>query len=303
MLRTVLFVYSGISAALPIFIGAYTFFIERRFSDGSNSLSSIVASLVLATVIVTQTLNILQAFLNRQEQLEMVSLFTSIDVLLERQLLTRIDYKKIKNKFYVKFGVALMILLFVQIIFIVLVVNSRGNYFWLYHAFPALSLRIRCFQNMFYVDMVTEMLRILNARLENLIDNRESKLNLILFVDRLRERKNLNEENPLYEEILLLKQIYGKVWDICNLINDSFGWSLLAITTQYFIEFTSSGYYLFLALENFLPRIVAYECCCALVPLVIVLSLLAYSCFCCTQNVSCHNSDPNNISFIVYLFA
>lgn len=285
ILATILMVYSIISAIIPILIGINAFFIAKIFDDDSNSLSSIVATLVLTTVIITHFLNILQAFINRNDQLEIIAIFTSIDEILERHLLTRIDYQRIKKRLVIKIGITLLILIVIKIGFLVMIFATNGNSFWTYHAFPAFSLRIRCFQNMFYVDLVSEMLQIITKRLETLTQSHESKLNLILFVDRLRDRKNI-DENSVYDEILLLKQIYGKVWDICNLINDSFGWSLLAITTQNFIEFTSGGYYLFLALEDFLPTVVAYECCCALLPLILILSMLSYSCFCCTQNVS-----------------
>jgi hypothetical protein len=54
--------------------------------------------------------------------------------------------------------------------------------------------------------------------------------------------------------------------------------------TQYFIEFTSNGYWLFLALENVLHQSIATQSLCSIFPIVIILTSMAYSCYQCAEN-------------------
>lgn len=51
----------------------------------------------------------------------------------------------------------------------------------------------------------------------------------ILFADKLHKFDKKDARTSLYDQLMTLKQIYGKIWDVSNLINDCFGWSLLAI--------------------------------------------------------------------------
>lgn len=54
--------------------------------------------------------------------------------------------------------------------------------------------------------------------------------------------------------------------------------------THYFIEFTSNGYWLFLALENVMDRSIATQSLCSIFPIVIILTSMAYSCYQCAEN-------------------
>ena len=54
--------------------------------------------------------------------------------------------------------------------------------------------------------------------------------------------------------------------------------------TQYFIEFTSNGYWLFLALENVLHPSIATQSLCSIFPIVIILTAMAYSCYQSAEN-------------------
>jgi hypothetical protein len=54
--------------------------------------------------------------------------------------------------------------------------------------------------------------------------------------------------------------------------------------THYFIEFTSNGYWLFLALEDVLDRSVGNQSLCSIFPITIILTAMAYSCYQCAEN-------------------
>lgn len=54
--------------------------------------------------------------------------------------------------------------------------------------------------------------------------------------------------------------------------------------THYFIEFTSNGYWLFLALEHVLDQSIATQSLCSIFPIVVILTSMAYSCYECAEN-------------------
>lgn len=53
--------------------------------------------------------------------------------------------------------------------------------------------------------------------------------------------------------------------------------------TQYFIEFTSNGYWLFLALENLVEKSIATQSLCSIIPIIILMMTMAYSCYQCSE--------------------
>ncbi|CRL06940.1 CLUMA_CG019782, isoform A [Clunio marinus] len=138
---------------------------------------------------------------------------------------------------------------------------------------------------MFYVDLIKEKLNLVNNKLDDTIRRNREKMAFAIYTNKLqRFDQRIEKRSSLYDQLMALKQVYGKIWDISNLINDCFGWSLLAIVTQYFIEFTSNGYWLFLALENLLDRSIAIQSLCSIFPIVIILTTMAYSCHRCSEN-------------------
>lgn len=143
-----------------------------------------------------------------------------------------------------------------------------------------------CIQNMLYVDLMNDKLCLINKKLQDIVNKNRDKLAFIFHPEKIAKNdfKGINKNSSLYEQLMALKQIYGKIWDITNLINDCFGWSLLVIVTEYFIEFTSNGYWLFLALIQSLDTSFTIFSLCSLFPIVIVLTAFAYSCYQCSEN-------------------
>jgi hypothetical protein len=78
----------------------------------------------------------------------------------------------------------------------------------------------------------------MNQKLGDIVQRKHERVAFILCADKLQKFNNSSKFNPkvsLYEQLMTLKQIYGKIFDVCNLINDVFGWSLLFIVRTFFI--------------------------------------------------------------------
>lgn len=100
-------------------------------------------------------------------------------------------------------------------------------------------MRLRCVQVLFFVyllrsrlihvnDKVKEILTVQNAHTADGNVMYDAK-NIVFILD------TANSKYSTYDRLLNLKQIYGELYEICELINVTFGWSLLAVVTQCFV--------------------------------------------------------------------
>jgi hypothetical protein len=269
-----------------IFCSAY--FLFPIFSSSEN-LSSLVGGLVFNGLLITHAVNLIQAYATRNEQGEIYQKFDEIDYILNNQLLVNINYKNLRHRLFIKNLIIQIVVLCIHVVCVITAMQS--GFFHSYHVHLILTnfiIRLRCLQNMFYVDLMNDKLNLMNKKLRDIINRNHDKLSLILFPEQMmKQRKDTKggiKNSSLYEQLLSLKQIYGKIWDITNLINDCFGWSLLVIVTEYFIEFTSNGYWLFLALVQNQDKSIAILSLCSIFPIVILLTVFAYSCYQCSEN-------------------
>lgn len=123
-----------------------------------------------------------------------------------------------------------------------IVTVSLNGLFFNYHVhliFSAFIVRFRCVQAMFYIDLVREKLLLLNNRIERDVTRREpdkfhvQKDKIFIVAEKYHFKREIKNPNvSLYDTLLVMKTIYGKIWDITNLLNDCFGYSLLCIVSK-----------------------------------------------------------------------
>lgn len=231
LLNVVLQFYSVVTLLLIVGIFISSFFILPILTE-SESLSFLVGGLVFIGLLFTHLINIIQGFTSRHEQLLIYQKFDEIDLLLQNQLLVGVSYAKLRKRLLFKYFIILTLVCGVHVTSLVAVTVTSGSDFryYFYLIFPILIIRIRCIQNMFYVDLIKEKLMLVNFKLDDIVRKNKDKMAFILFADKLQKfNQKKSMKSSLYEQLMTLKQIYGKVWDISNLINDCFGWSLLTI--------------------------------------------------------------------------
>lgn len=228
-------IYSVINLTGVAAVFCSAFFLFPVLED-SNSLSLLVGGLVFNGLLITHLINILQAFTSRFDQMMIYQKLDEIDFMLQNQLLVNINYGRLRRKLFAKYFLICAILLAIHTASIVSV-TINGLFFRYYlHLIVTISIiRIRCMQNMFYVDLIKEKLDLMNQKLEDLITKNRDEMAFILFADKLQRFDKKDSKTTLYDQLMTLKKIYGKIWDVSNLINDCFGWSLLAIVEFIFV--------------------------------------------------------------------
>jgi hypothetical protein len=215
--------YSAFNVILVALIFASAFFIYPVLND-SKDLSLLVGGLVFNGLLITHVINILQAYTSRIDQLEIYQKFDSIDYMLQNQLLVTINYSSLRQRLLLKYFVIEFILVIIQVTSIVsTVINQLFFLYYLHLIFTIFVIRIRCVQNMFYVDLMKEKLNLVNKKLEEIITKNRDKMIFILAADKLQKFDKKGVKTSLYDQLMTLKQIYGKIWDVSNLINDCFG--------------------------------------------------------------------------------
>lgn len=226
--------YSIVTIVITIGIFVSAFFIFPVLED-NNSLSLLVGGLVFVGILLTHLMNTLQAFTSRIEQSEIYQKLDEIDLLLANKLLIKVDYESLKRRLFYKYSLIWCTLLLIHITSIVSVsINQLFFKYYVHLILPVVVIRFRCIQNMFYVDLIKEKLHLMNEKLNDIINRKPDKMAFVLFADKLQifdKKGSVREYTSLYEQIMTLKQIYGKIFDVCNLINDVFGWSLLFIVS------------------------------------------------------------------------
>lgn len=99
-------------------------------------------------------------------------------------------------------------------------------------------------------------------------------------------KDDVSMSNSIYKRLLNLKQIYGQLYEICVLVNSTFGWSSLTIFTQSFCGLVHNGYWLFTILYDNLHEFgILYVCLTFLIQNIAPISILAFYCSTCYQTV------------------
>lgn len=214
-----------------IFVSAFCIF---PVLENNNSLSLLVGGLVFVGVLLTHLINLIQAFCSVSQQNEISRKFDQIDLILENRLLIHIDYKSIRRRLITKYFLLILVFLAIHIVSITAVTIYKVAFnYYIHLIIPVGAIRLRCIQNMFYVDLINEKLKSMNQKLNDIILRNHDKMAFILFSQKHHtfDNKDKKATSSLYEQIVILKQIYGKIFDISNLINDVFGWSLLFVVS------------------------------------------------------------------------
>lgn len=289
--QSLLIGYSIFSISLVFGVFLSAIIVNKVLED--NTLSTAVAYSFLLSILATHLIIVVQALFYRKALVRLMNKFTYIDKLFTNKLQIYISYTQEKYALWMRFIIILAAFVLIKCALIIhLHYSERLSSFWYHCLFSIWLLRLRGIQVLFFVYSLRSRLVLVNEKLKEILlaigvpddinmNCTQIKPKHIVFV-----LDTSFTRNSIYDRLLNLKQIYAELYEICELINITFGWSLLAIITQAFIDFTSNSYWTFLALEQTKPDISnALDCISLLVPIVIMLSTMAYYCSSCTRSV------------------
>lgn len=106
--------------------------------------------------------------------------------------------------------------------------------------------RSRFVQVIFFVYLLRERLKFFNLQLNRL----RNSANRLLTNQEIDDLDIALSKQTVFEQVFHLKEAYGQLYDTCGLINKAFGWSLLTVVVQCFVDITINCYATFLFIEQ-----------------------------------------------------
>lgn len=274
--------------SITIIIGilcAYSRIILTNQIFGTSSLQLTISTISFGTIILTHLAIAIETPFKRNIQAQLIEKFTHVDETFNFGLNIIIPYREEMHK------------MFLHISFHILIVSFITAMIWVYSyylgevhdhmyfcMFSSCIMRMRLIQVLFFVCLVRSRLIFIVKELKDIKEacdvNKYETENVVDL--------NVFDKQTPYERLIHLKEIYGNLGEICQLINGIFGWSLLALVTQSFIDLITNGYWLFLLFDdNPYVRIDAAPLCICLILLdICVLGPLTYFCSSFSQHVS-----------------
>ncbi len=279
----------------------------NQFMYNSNAISALVVGLLFLGNLLTFVMIILQAFVSRNDLKKFLLEIGYIDEIFEIKLHVPIDYGILQRKYLFKMSIILLVsngLLLFIVLFLALGSRKATFLFWLPVSFSIIVINIRFTQNIFFVDLLRQRLEFLNQRLMEVAQRKLKKSKLVLYANTYDHQHQLKKKRTIggeFDEVLDLKRIYGMIWNASILLNDSFGWSVLAMVTRSFIGFTCHGYWLFLGFKGLIDFDLIVDSAVNFVVIALQLSTLCLACHNCTSCVSSFRKKKNKMRSLTLL--
>lgn len=270
--------YSLFMILYDCFVFFYIFHIRESFAG--NSVFAVVAALLVFMLIVTHMAIVLHAYVSRKRQVNILQMIDDIDSVMIEKLFLKIVPRRIGKK-----------LAWELIVVIAILMASYAHYFIFFSEgvdiFVLLTIigttRMRCIQMLFYVGLLHERLERINDELNKIVQSSNNGQSFY---------RNAILENESYERLVVLKNLYGCIWDISNMLNECFGWSFVVVATEHFVETLSNGHVMFIALVAAdIPNSLALNAFFGSIPAVFTFTMVCISCHLCTKKVNHHFSS------------
>lgn len=266
------------------------------YSVSQASIGNTLIFIKLCSVRVGHITILIESFVQRKDLIEMINILSLIDSTLIKKLGIHVDHKGLKK-------LILKYLIIGTVIFLVIECSVLGIFsnnncskflsFWITRLFSFAVICLRYLQIIIFIYMIRSRLSLININLNKIdTDSHEKFISIIGHVGHLEEDnrdmlKMQNKKFKNFDEIPILRELYGKLWDVSKLINTCFGTSLLVCVGNDFGTVTLNGYWMYLSHKK--SKNLAIICSIGLwsVPHVICLVLIAGFCYSTVSKVSC----------------
>lgn len=263
-----------------------------------SSVGHLASGIYFFSLNATHVIISLETIVCRKEQQLLFQLFSDVDDIFRKRLNWTISYRnERRHKWKILLTILAVFFLIRGYFTVILVKQDLINAYWYQCLYAILVNRISTVRNIFYVLSLINRLKYLSENFEQILTTtafgqtyempsknlgRDTVCRSLLF------SIEPSEKGPDYHKILALKDIYGKLYSICDVINSTFGWSFLAIFTHEFIDFTLDGYWVFVAIKQKQSNqtSVVINFIGLLFPVLFQLFIIAFYCRSATKNVS-----------------
>lgn len=141
-------------------------------------------------------------------------------------------------------------------------------------------INLRYVQNFTRIDLITARIVAVDEAVRKIVEQNTVEWRLVLVTDAY----NRQHHGPIRKiddanDVLELKKSYATLFDSMKLLENIFGWSLLAMISFTFIDLTSNLYWFCLAFLGLDQQISTLDCVFEIIPSVVIINCLIYSSF------------------------
>lgn len=249
------------------------------------SLSGTLTILLFSTTFLTHFFITIETIAKSETQLRIVQEFSIVDRMFETTLNIYIPYRREKEKLFVRNCVLVSFIVVLKGIPIVYFHLYRNELDFMYCLlYSKFIMHLKTIEVLFFVFLVRARLMLVNKEIIYIQQIQSMQSNQT-------NRQHARVERTMFLRILDLKKVFGELYEICELINHTFGWSLLSIVAHHFIQITCNCYWLFLfiGVEDVQPETGTFLITAGfLAPIFVMLIALTFycsSCFDCVSNI------------------
>jgi 7tm Chemosensory receptor len=144
-------------------------------------------------------------------------------------------------------------------------------------------INLRCLQCAFRLDLIKRHILAFHRAIRKIVERNQIEWKLIFVVDTKFNQRRSYDDHPMKiddaKEVVIFKRIHAAIYESTKLLENCFGWSLLAILSFAFIDVTSNLYWCCLAFFDIDEKFDTIDCIVDIIPPIIVVSLLLHSSF------------------------
>lgn len=223
----------------------YAVFLNRLFER--NSLLGNLNNFLFIFIFASHLTIIFESFSSAAVQLQIVENFSLFDRYFSMKFGVRIQYRRQKLKLFVLSSMLMMPVILTNIMIVLYIYIWKAAFLnGLLSMYSTWITRSRFFQVIFFVYLLRERLKIIDFELNRLQKSTHS----ILVNREIRAFDIALSKQCTFQRLLRLKKAYAQLYDTYELINNTFGWSLLTIVVQCFVDVTINCYATFLYFEQ-----------------------------------------------------
>lgn len=253
--------YSLFQIGLAVLALVGSFYDRNLYLNGvKRNIANTVDFLQLVGIRLAHLIIVCEAFYQRKTLKYFFAHLCDLDLMM-KQVNINVNFRKNQVKSSLKLLAEVVFYLGLPLIAISIVVIRQRFEMIFYGPSYLLPFLVCCFRYLQVsncVWFIKKRFDLLNERLAEIELNNENikvKLKNISSIDfkiYLREIKKYKSSKPLkyFEQLILMRQMYDKLYNLSLMVNYSFGLSNLVNTTNDFFSLTSNSYFIFMSFQN-----------------------------------------------------
>lgn len=266
------------------------------YTDSHASIGKTIIFIKLCGVRLGHIMILIESFRQRRGLMEMLNALSLVDITLKKKLGVDVGHKDFKRLIVNCLIIVFMFLIFIECTVLAIILNHSSISFvafWFARLFSFSIICLRYFQVITFIYIIHSRLSIINLYLtkldnETLTDSRKKFVSTIGLLEEDNrnvintQRKHLND----FDEITILREMFGKLWDVSNLFNNCFGISLLVCIGNDFGTITLNGYWMYVSYKHSQNLDIIYSTALWSIPHLMCLVLIAGFCYITVSRVS-----------------